>query len=84
MQVIFVPYALMKVNPAAWMQMVTRNKASVALVKSRDLHWGLLAAREQRDLNFSSLRLLVVADGSNPCKIVTDVFYSKLINKINN
>lgn len=42
--------------------------AKVACVKSRDMHWALVAHRDQRDVNLSSLRLLVVADGSNPCK----------------
>lgn len=42
--------------------------AKVACVKSRDMHWALVAHREQRDINLSSLRMLVVADGSNPCK----------------
>lgn len=42
--------------------------AKVACVKSRDMHWALVAHRDQRDVNLSSLRLLLVADGSNPCK----------------
>lgn len=42
--------------------------AKVACVKSRDMHWALVAHRDQRDINLSSLRMLVVADGSNPCK----------------
>lgn len=42
--------------------------AKVACVKSRDMHWALVAHRDQRDVNLSSLRMLVVADGANPCK----------------
>lgn len=42
--------------------------AKVACVKSRDMHWALVAHRDQRDINLSSLRMLVVADGSNPCE----------------
>ena len=42
--------------------------ASVAVVKSRDMHWGLLAQKDHKDINFSSLRLLIVADGANPCE----------------
>lgn len=42
--------------------------AKVACVKSRDMHWALVAHRDQRDVNLISLRMLVVADGSNPCK----------------
>uniref|UniRef100_A0A158P740 AMP-binding domain-containing protein n=1 Tax=Angiostrongylus cantonensis TaxID=6313 RepID=A0A158P740_ANGCA len=66
MRVVFVPYSLMKINPASWMLMTTKLQASVALVKSRDLHWGLLATRDHKDVNLSSLRSLVVADGANP------------------
>ena len=66
MHVIFIPYALMKVNPASWMQMVTKHRATVAVCKSRDLHWGLLATKDHRELNLSSLRMLTVADGANP------------------
>ncbi|PIK60976.1 putative disco-interacting protein 2-like C [Apostichopus japonicus] len=66
MHVICVPYSLMKVNPASWMQMVTKYKASLAIVKSRDMHWGLMAQKEHKDLNFKTLRMLLVADGANP------------------
>ncbi|KRX21333.1 Disco-interacting protein 2 -like protein C [Trichinella nelsoni] len=82
MHVIFVPYSLMKVNPAVWLQMITKCKASIALAKSRDLHWGLLAARDCKDVNLSSLRILLVADGSNPwsltsCDQFVNVFKSR-------
>ena len=42
--------------------------ASVAIVKSRDLHWGLLATKDHKDINLASVRMLLVADGANPCK----------------
>lgn len=42
--------------------------ARVALVKCRDLHWAMMAHRDQKDTNLSSLRMLIVADGANPCK----------------
>lgn len=42
--------------------------AQTALVKSRDMHWSLLAQRGQRDVSLSSLRMLIVADGANPCE----------------
>merc|ERR1719232_23220 len=82
MHVIFIPYALMKVNPASWMQMITKHRASIAICKSRDLHWGLLATKDHRDLNLGSLRLLLVADGANPwslssCDQFLSVFQSK-------
>ncbi|XP_072744168.1 disco-interacting protein 2 homolog C isoform X3 [Anoplolepis gracilipes] len=82
MHVIFIPYALMKVNPASWMQMITKHRASVAVVKSRDLHWGLLATKDHKDVSLASLRLLLVADGANPwslssCDQFLSVFQSK-------
>ncbi|KAK3604584.1 hypothetical protein CHS0354_005416 [Potamilus streckersoni] len=82
MHVIFIPYSLMKVDPASWMKMITRCKASVAIVKSRDMHWGLLAQKDHKDINFNTLRLLLVADGANPwsltsCDAFLNAFQSK-------
>ncbi|XP_055926372.1 disco-interacting protein 2-like isoform X4 [Argiope bruennichi] len=82
MHVIFIPYALMKVNPASWLIMITKFKASVAICKSRDLHWGLLATKDHKDVNLNSLRLLLIADGSNPwslssCDQFISVFHSR-------
>lgn len=42
--------------------------ARVALVKCRDLHWAMMAHRDQKDISLSSLRMLIVADGANPCE----------------
>lgn len=42
--------------------------ARVALVKCRDLHWAMMAHKEQKDINLSSIRMLIVADGANPCE----------------
>ncbi|XP_023806984.1 disco-interacting protein 2 homolog A isoform X3 [Oryzias latipes] len=69
MHVISIPYFLMKVNPLSWIQKVHTYKARVAVVKSRDMHWSLLAQRDQRDISLSSLRMLIVADGANPWSI---------------
>uniref|UniRef100_A0A8C5I6U5 DMAP1-binding domain-containing protein n=1 Tax=Gouania willdenowi TaxID=441366 RepID=A0A8C5I6U5_GOUWI len=82
MHVISIPYALMKVNPLSWIQKVCQYKAKVAFVKSRDMHWALVAHRDQRDINLSSLRMLVVADGANPwsissCDSFLNVFQTK-------
>ncbi|KAJ8345352.1 hypothetical protein SKAU_G00295450 [Synaphobranchus kaupii] len=82
MHVISIPYSLMKVNPLSWIQKVCQYKAKVACVKSRDMHWALVAHRDQRDINLFSLRMLVVADGSNPwsissCDAFLNVFQSK-------
>uniref|UniRef100_A0A4W4FP62 DMAP1-binding domain-containing protein n=1 Tax=Electrophorus electricus TaxID=8005 RepID=A0A4W4FP62_ELEEL len=81
LHVVSVPYALMKVNPLSWIQKVCQYKAKVACVKSRDLHWALVAHRDQSDLNLSSLRMLLVADGANPwsissCDAFLNVFQS--------
>uniref|UniRef100_A0A8D1E9I9 Disco interacting A n=1 Tax=Sus scrofa TaxID=9823 RepID=A0A8D1E9I9_PIG len=82
MHVVSVPYALMKVNPLSWIQKVCAYKARAALVKSRDMHWSLLAQRGQRDISLSSLRMLIVADGANPwsissCDAFLNVFQSR-------
>ena len=57
MHVIFIPYALMKVNPASWMQMVTKHRATVAVCKSRDLHWGLLGKNIDLKYDFGDFDL---------------------------
>ncbi|XP_004842618.1 disco-interacting protein 2 homolog A isoform X11 [Heterocephalus glaber] len=82
MHVVSIPYALMKVNPLSWIQKVCSYKARAALVKSRDMHWSLLAQRGQRDISLSSLRMLIVADGANPwsissCDAFLNVFQSR-------
>ncbi|XP_061150426.1 disco-interacting protein 2 homolog C-like isoform X2 [Syngnathus typhle] len=82
LHVVSIPYALMKVNPLAWIQKVCQFKAKVACVKSRDMHWALVAHRDQRDINLASLRMLLVADGANPwsvssCDAFLNVFRTK-------
>lgn len=82
MHTIYIPYSVMKINPGIWLTTINKYKASVALVKSRDMHWGLMAHREQKDISLESLRLLLVADGANPwslssCDTFLDVFQSK-------
>ncbi|XP_055385634.1 disco-interacting protein 2 isoform X9 [Condylostylus longicornis] len=82
MHVVFIPYALMKLRPSSWMQLITKYRASCCLVKSRDLHWGLLATKDHKDISLSSLRMLLVADGANPwslssCDQFLSVFQTK-------
>uniref|UniRef100_A0A2K6A1H2 Disco interacting A n=1 Tax=Mandrillus leucophaeus TaxID=9568 RepID=A0A2K6A1H2_MANLE len=82
MHVVSIPYALMKANPLSWIQKACFYKARAALVKSRDMHWSLLAQRGQRDVSLSSLRMLIVADGANPwsissCDAFLNVFQSR-------
>lgn len=62
--------------------MICFFRACVAVVKSRDLHWGLLATKDHKDINLASLRMLLVADGANPwslssCDQFLTVFQSK-------
>uniref|UniRef100_A0A914XY41 AMP-dependent synthetase/ligase domain-containing protein n=1 Tax=Panagrolaimus superbus TaxID=310955 RepID=A0A914XY41_9BILA len=79
MRVIFVPYSVMKVNPTSWMFHASKLQATAALVKSRDLHWSVMATPRDSStghllsqnnaaapLQLSSLRCVVVADGANP------------------
>ena len=32
------------------------------------MHWGLMAQKDYKDVNLSTLRMLLIADGANPCK----------------
>ncbi|XP_022703554.1 disco-interacting protein 2-like isoform X2 [Varroa jacobsoni] len=66
MHVVFIPYSLLKTHPAAWMLSIPRFKATVSVCKSRDLHWGVQATRDNKEVNLSTLRLLLVTDGANP------------------
>src|SRR4029434_3876622 len=43
------------------------SSARVACVKSRDLHWALVALRDQKDIDLGSLRILLGAHAPNPC-----------------
>ncbi|KAK7905076.1 hypothetical protein WMY93_017683 [Mugilogobius chulae] len=82
LHVVSIPYSLMKVNPLSWIQKVHAFKAAVAVVKSRDMHWSLLAQRDQRDLSLSCLRMLIVADGANPWSISScDAFVNVFQNR---
>ncbi|KAL1020734.1 hypothetical protein UPYG_G00003960 [Umbra pygmaea] len=71
----------MKACPMSWVQRVHIHKARVALVKCRDLHWAMMAHRDQKETNLSSIRMLIVADGANPwsvssCDAFLNVFQS--------
>ncbi|KAL4646145.1 hypothetical protein GN956_G9206 [Arapaima gigas] len=81
MHTISVPYSVMKACPLSWVQRVNTHKARVAVVKCRDLHWAMMAHRDQRDISLVSLRMLIVADGANPwsvssCDAFLNVFQS--------
>ncbi|VDD74047.1 unnamed protein product [Mesocestoides corti] len=80
MHVVFVPFNVLQLDPGSWIRLVTKYRASVAIVKSRDLHWALLAERENPFSNLSSLRALLVTDGHNPCKLFSSapVHYGSL------
>uniref|UniRef100_A0AAF5D690 DMAP1-binding domain-containing protein n=1 Tax=Strongyloides stercoralis TaxID=6248 RepID=A0AAF5D690_STRER len=66
MRVAFVPYNLMKSNPSCWMIGATKLNASHVVLKSRDLHWSLLASKDQKDINLSNIKSIIIADGANP------------------
>nr|CAB3238033.1 disco-interacting protein 2 homolog C [Phallusia mammillata] len=69
MHVYCIPYALMKQNPIQWLNIITKNKASIALVKSRDLHWTLAMQRDNANVNLKTLRMMLISDGANPWSI---------------
>ncbi|CEF68538.1 Disco-interacting protein 2 homolog C [Strongyloides ratti] len=66
MRVAFVPYNLMKSNPSCWMIAATKLNASHVVLKSRDLHWSLLASKDQKDINLNNIKSIIIADGANP------------------
>ncbi|KAF4799560.1 Disco-interacting protein 2 A [Turdus rufiventris] len=79
---ITVSHASMLAHCHALTQACGYSEARVAVVKSRDMHWSLLAQRDQRDVSLSSLRMLIVADGANPwsissCDAFLNVFQSR-------
>ena len=47
----------------------------MSVVKSRDMHWGLLAQKDHKDINLASIRMLLVADGANPCEWSASIPY---------
>ena len=51
------------------------SSATCALVSSRDLHWSLHASKDVKDINLGTIRMLLLADGANPCE------YTALINE---
>lgn len=65
---ILVVFITLYKNTLLKMYVFTISLATVAVVKSRDMHWGLLAQKEHKDVSLASLRMLLVADGANPCK----------------
>ncbi|XP_072262889.1 disco-interacting protein 2 homolog B isoform X2 [Pyxicephalus adspersus] len=81
MHTISVPYSVMKACPLSWVQRVHAHKARVAVVKCRDLHWAMIAHREQKDISLASLRMLIVTDGANPWSVSScDAFLSLFQN----
>ncbi|XP_069509549.1 disco-interacting protein 2 homolog B isoform X2 [Ambystoma mexicanum] len=81
MHSISVPYSVMKACPLSWVQRVHAHKARVAVVKCRDLHWAMIAHRDQKDVSLSSLRMLIVTDGANPWSVSScDAFLSLFQN----
>lgn len=56
--------------------------AKVALVKCRDLHWAMMAHRDQRDVSLSSLRMLIVTDGANPCEYAHPAVFRREVSQL--
>lgn len=84
MRVIFVPYSVMKVNPTSWMFHASKLQATAALVKSRDLHWSVMATprdptgqllppNNAAPMSLSTLRCVVVADGEYKVVSITEI-----------
>lgn len=82
MHVFCIPYALMKHDPMQWLSILTKNKASLALVKSRDLHWTLAMHRENAHIDLKTLRMLLISDAANPWSLgSSDVFFQEFERK---
>lgn len=43
--------------------------ATCCIVASKDLHWSLHSGRDPKDINLITLRMLLLADRANPCKL---------------
>ncbi|XP_065052203.1 disco-interacting protein 2-like isoform X2 [Rhopilema esculentum] len=82
MHVIYVPPSVIQQSPAMWMMMASKYKASACLVTSKELHWSLHATRDHREVNFSNLRMLLLADRANPWSLsACDTFLSAFEGK---
>ncbi|CAF1087326.1 unnamed protein product [Adineta ricciae] len=86
MQVIFIPTSILKSQPSSWLLSITKYHITTAIVRSRDMHWAVLAIREMTNasptINLSSLRLLLISDGSNPWSLTAvDTFLSTFVSR---
>jgi acyl-CoA synthetase (AMP-forming)/AMP-acid ligase II len=86
MQIIYIPTAILKSQPSSWLLSITKYHITTAIVRSRDMHWAVLAVRDMNNLssmiNLSSLRLLLISDGSNPWSLTAvDTFLSTFISR---
>nr|XP_058972641.1 disco-interacting protein 2-like isoform X1 [Pocillopora verrucosa] len=66
MHVIYVPPSVLDHSPNMWLQMVTKHRATCALVSSRNLHWSLHASKDIKDVNLGTIRFLLLAGAVNP------------------
>ncbi|PFX26048.1 Disco-interacting protein 2-like C [Stylophora pistillata] len=66
MHVIYVPPSVLDHSPNMWLQMVTKHRATCALVSSRNLHWSLHANKDIKDVNLGTIRFLLLAGAVNP------------------
>ncbi|CAF0720628.1 unnamed protein product [Rotaria sp. Silwood1] len=86
MQVIFIPTSILKSQPSSWLLSITKYHITTAIVRSRDMHWAVLSLREMNNIsstiNLSSLRLLIISDGSNPWSLTAvDTFLSTFMSR---
>ncbi|CAF1556177.1 unnamed protein product, partial [Adineta steineri] len=86
MQVIFIPTSILKSQPSSWLLSISKYHITTAIVRSRDMHWAVLALREMTNIsttiNLSSLRLLLISDGSNPWSLTAvDTFLSTFVSR---
>jgi len=80
--VTFVLYYNITLTVQMTKRLVCVYTATVAVVKSRDMHWGLLAQKDHKDVNLSTLRMLLVADGANPCQSLVIIHSHQLLVRL--
>lgn len=75
--VIFIPPSIAATQPAAWMQVAYKYKASCILTSSRSLAGciQLASSKEMNNINLETIRLLLLSDGANPWSLAaSDAF----------
>ena len=88
MHVIFVPPHVLHTQPASWIQMAYKYKASCILTSSRALAGCIQMAnlKEMNNVNLETIRMILLADGANPWSLATsdafvDAYSGKNLSK---